>query len=118
MPRSVVAIGIPRRCAPRDVGYDELFPGIQDRFSLLDPGHCFFGGCADGGKVSHLTSFFGNFLFIKVDADAGHGHRFVKGGMRVIEPEVAEQVDDGGGVKDFSGSERKIADGADTLLEL
>jgi len=80
------------------------------------------GGGGGGGEMSHLASGFGGVFFVEVETGFGNGEgageRWGSRSVRCPEPEVAEEVDDGGGANDGGVPEGKIADGAHVLFEL
>src|ERR1700691_6611879 len=80
--------------------------------------------------MAHLAAFAGLVFLVQVDANPWNGQRaiemrcvttpssFARGGPRVIEPEIAEQVGDGGRLYNRHVPQGKVADGAHQLLEL
>ncbi len=72
--------------------------------------------------MSHLATASRPELFVQVELHSRDGKRFIKAGLTRmsvrVEPDVAEEVDDSGGLDDGGISKGQIADGADVLLKL
>ena len=72
--------------------------------------------------MSHFASTSRPELFVQVELYARNGKGLIEAGLSgataFVEPDVAEQVDDGGGLNDGCVAQGKIADGPDVLLKL